>query len=109
MVSLKPPWRLTLLLIETRIFWVQLIMGGFVQAVHFFCNPETRSTILLDREAKRRRKSGKDPNIYGPNEIRGGHKISLKECATIFWRYSPNHLMPSATSNLAQAFLHVFH
>ena len=69
-----------------RIFWVQLIMGGAVQAIHFFCNPETRSTILLDREAKRRRNSGEDPNIYGPNEIRGGHKISARECATIFWR-----------------------
>lgn len=70
------------------IFWVQLIIGGFVQAVHFTCNPETRSTILLDREAKRRRKTGEDPNIYGPNEIRGGHKISFKEVMTIFWRYA---------------------
>ncbi|CAO2649410.1 Nn.00g067950.m01.CDS01 [Neocucurbitaria sp. VM-36] len=68
------------------IFWVQLIIGGFVQAVHFLCNPETRSTILLDREAKRRRKTGEDPNIYGPNEIRGGHKITFKEVITIFWR-----------------------
>lgn len=81
------------LLTFVRIFWVQLIMGGFVQAVHFFCNPETRSTILLDREAKRRRKTGEDPNIYGPNEIRGGHKITAKECATIFWRYN-NHRPP---------------
>ncbi|CAN9322945.1 unnamed protein product [Alternaria alternata] len=68
------------------IFWVQLIIGGFVQAVHFLCNPETRSTILLDREAKRRRKTGEDANIYGPNEIRGGHKMSFKEVGTIFWR-----------------------
>jgi hypothetical protein len=70
------------------IFWVQLIIGGFVQIVHFVCNPETRSTILLDREAKRRRKTGEDPNVYGPNEIRGGHKMSLKEVGTIFWRYA---------------------
>jgi len=59
-----------------------------VQLVHFVCNPETRSTILLDREAKRRRKTGEDPNIYGPNEIRGGHKMSFKEVGTIFWRYA---------------------
>jgi MFS family permease len=69
------------------IFWIQLILGGFVQIVHLVCNPETRSTILLDREAKRRRKTGEDPNIYGPNEIRGGHKITFKEVITIFWRY----------------------
>ena len=69
------------------IFWVQLIIGGFVQLVHLVCNPETRSTILLDREAKRRRKTGEDPNIYGPNEIRGGHRVTLKEVGTIFWRY----------------------
>jgi MFS family permease len=72
------------------IFWIQLIIGGSVQIVHLVCNPETRSTILLDREAKRRRKSGEDPNVYGPNEIRGGHKISFKEVMTIFWRYVDN-------------------
>jgi len=69
------------------IFWMQLIIGGVVQLIHLLCNPETRSTILLDREAKRRRKSDEDPNIYGPNEIRGGHRITLKEVGTIFWRY----------------------
>jgi len=68
------------------IFWMQLIIGGVVQLIHLLCNPETRSTILLDREAKRRRKSDEDPNIYGPNEIRGGHRITLKEVGTIFWR-----------------------
>ncbi|KAF1933648.1 uncharacterized protein M421DRAFT_97728 [Didymella exigua CBS 183.55] len=28
------------------------------------------------------------PCIYGPNEIRSGHRISFKECGAIFWRYS---------------------
>lgn len=69
------------------VFWFQLILGGFVQLVHLLCNPETRSTILLDREAKRRHKTGEDPNIYGPNEIRGGHKMTMKEFWTIFARY----------------------
>jgi MFS family permease len=69
------------------VFWIQLILGGFVQIIHIVCNPETRSTILLDREAKRRRKTGEDRNIYGPNEIRGGHKINFKEVVIIFWRY----------------------
>ena len=50
-------------------FWVQLIFGGVAQAIHFFM-PESRSTIIMDKEAKRRRKSGEDPNVYGPNEVK---------------------------------------
>ncbi|KAL4862153.1 hypothetical protein BDV12DRAFT_179186 [Aspergillus spectabilis] len=51
-------------------FWIQLIFGGVTQILHFFLVCETRSTILLDKEAKRRRKSGEDPNVYGPNELK---------------------------------------
>jgi MFS family permease len=49
--------------------WVQLIFGGFVQILHFICVPETRSTIMMDRIAKKRCKSGQAPNLYGPNEL----------------------------------------
>ncbi|KAL2074659.1 hypothetical protein VTL71DRAFT_8438 [Oculimacula yallundae] len=49
--------------------WIQLIFGGFVQALHFFLVPETRSTIMMDKIAKKRRKTGVDKNIYGPNEL----------------------------------------
>lgn len=49
--------------------WVQLIFGGFVQVLHFICVPETRSTIMMDKIAKKRRKSGQSPNLYGPNEL----------------------------------------
>jgi len=83
------------------IFWIQLIVGGFVQLVHLLCNPETRSTILLDREAKRRRKTGEDPNIYGPNEIRG-RKLTGKEFWTIFSRYSSKFLPFKATVPLTR-------
>src|ERR1700759_1201319 len=48
--------------------WIQLIFGGFVQACHFFFVPETRSTIMMDRIAKRRRKATGE-NIWGPNEL----------------------------------------
>ncbi|KAL5340674.1 major facilitator superfamily domain-containing protein [Aspergillus crustosus] len=51
-------------------FWIQLMFGGVTQIMHFFLVCETRSTILLDREAKRRRTSGEDPNVYGPNELK---------------------------------------
>jgi len=54
------------------IFWVQLIAGGAVQIMHFILVPETRATILLDREAKKRRKAGPgEVNIWGPHEIHG--------------------------------------
>jgi len=55
------PWRWNI--------WIQLIFGGFVQILHFLCVPETRTTIMMDRIAKARRKSGQNPNLYGPNEI----------------------------------------
>ncbi|TIA69514.1 hypothetical protein E3P94_04105 [Wallemia ichthyophaga] len=76
------PWR--------WIFWVQLIFGGFTMALHFLIVPETRSTILLDREAKRRRKQavkdGKpEPNIWGPNEVKES-RISAKEIIVTFYR-----------------------
>ncbi|OLN81721.1 putative transporter C794.04c-like protein 3 [Colletotrichum chlorophyti] len=48
--------------------WVQLIFGGAVQALHFFTVPETRTTIMMNRIAKRRRKEG-NPNIWGPDEL----------------------------------------
>lgn len=47
--------------------------------------PESRSTILIDREAKRRRKTGEDPNIYGPNELKKP-RVSLKEAGKIWAR-----------------------
>ncbi|KAL4879170.1 major facilitator superfamily domain-containing protein [Aspergillus karnatakaensis] len=55
------PWRWNI--------WIQLIFGGFVQIAHLLLVPETRTTILMDRIAKKMRKSGENPNIYGPNEL----------------------------------------
>lgn len=49
--------------------WVQLIFGGFVQLLHLVLVPETRSTVMMDKIAKKRRKSGQNPNIWGPNEL----------------------------------------
>ncbi|MCJ1382403.1 hypothetical protein MMC17_005516 [Xylographa soralifera] len=65
------------------IFWLQLIFGGAVQAIHFFV-PETRSAVLVDREAKRRRKAG-ETNIYGPGELKE-HRFSAKEIVTVWVR-----------------------
>jgi MFS family permease len=65
-------------------FWIQLIFGGFAQAVHFICVPETRSSILVDRAAKRRRKAGQE-NIYGPGELKE-HRLTVKEILAIWGR-----------------------
>ncbi|KAF2153894.1 MFS general substrate transporter [Myriangium duriaei CBS 260.36] len=69
-------------------FWIQLIFGVFTQVLHAVFVPETRVTILLDREAKRMRKSGENPNIYGPNEMRGSlfKRLTPKELVTIWVR-----------------------
>lgn len=48
--------------------WIQLIFGGFVQILHLLTVPETRTTCVLDKLAKKRRKAGEE-NIWGPNEI----------------------------------------
>lgn len=57
-------------------FWIQL--------VHFCFVPETRTTIMLDKEAKKRRKAG-ETNIWGPNEMTK-QRISMKEVLTIWYR-----------------------
>lgn len=49
--------------------WIQLIFGGAVQLLHLFTVPETRTTIMMDNIAKKRRKTGKDTNIWGPDEL----------------------------------------
>ncbi|EER40170.1 multidrug transporter [Histoplasma capsulatum H143] len=72
------------------IFWVQLIFGGVVQLAHFFLVGETRSTVIIDREAKRRRKAGEDPSIYGPNELKK-HRINFKKILTVWIR--PFHML----------------
>jgi multidrug resistance protein len=44
------------------VFWIQLIFGFVAQLIHFFAVPETRATVLLDKEAKRRRDAGMLPS-----------------------------------------------
>ncbi|KAK3170611.1 hypothetical protein OEA41_002692 [Lepraria neglecta] len=65
-------------------FWVQLIFGGVVQVAHFVLVPETRATIIVDREAKKRRKAG-ETNIYGPNELKE-NRFQFKKILVIWAR-----------------------
>jgi MFS family permease len=64
-------------------FYIQLIFGVIVQVIHFFLVPETRSTVMLDREAKRRRKHNPHANVVGPAEH---EKINWKEVREIMGR-----------------------
>ncbi|WFC97206.1 hypothetical protein MBRA1_003872 [Malassezia brasiliensis] len=94
------------------IFWVQLIFGVVTQLVHMFVVPETRETILLDREAKRRRKAG-ETNVYGPNELEH-NRFSPKKILTTWLRpfdmlvREPIVLSLSLLSGFSDALIFVF-
>ncbi|CAK1368033.1 unnamed protein product [Cercospora beticola] len=49
--------------------WIQLIFGGAVQLLHAATVPETRTTIMMNRIAKKRRKQNPDANVWGPDEL----------------------------------------
>ena len=93
------------------VFWIQLIVGGVTQAMHFFLVRETRATILIDREAKRRRKNGDD--IWGPNELQEV-RMDMKEVLRV-WRRpfemfirEPIVLFLSLLSGFSDALIFVF-
>ncbi|KAJ5672492.1 Major facilitator superfamily domain general substrate transporter [Penicillium longicatenatum] len=94
------------------IFWIQLIFGGATQALHFFLVPETRSTIMVDNEAKRRRKSGEE-EVYGPNELKSP-RLDAKEVLKIWMRpfemflREPIVLFLSLLSGFSDALIFVF-
>ncbi|CUM50826.1 unnamed protein product [Debaryomyces tyrocola] len=94
-------------------FWIQLIFGGVTQICHFFLVSETRASILVDREAKRRRKSGEDEGIYGPNELKE-NRLTMKELLTIWRRpfemflLEPIVLCLSILSGFSDALIFVF-
>lgn len=62
-------------------FWIQFGFGCLVQLIHLCCVPETRSTIMLNVEAKKRRKTG--ANVEGPTEHQ---KIDTREVLAIMGR-----------------------
>lgn len=55
-------------------FWIQLILGGFVQILHWIV-PETRCSILVAREARRRRKAGE--MVWGGDELKE-HRLTFR-------------------------------
>ena len=78
-------------------FGVQLGFGLFTRLLHLFLVPETRSSVMIDAIAKKRRKAaakGTGPNsdlyVYGPNEITDDHRITLGGLFKIWFR--PFHM-----------------
>ncbi|KAI8631644.1 major facilitator superfamily domain-containing protein [Xylariaceae sp. FL1651] len=67
--------------------WIQLIVGAFVQILHLFWVPETRSKVLLDRHAKNLRHQGIRPDVYGPSEHKTWRQYMMpREVLTIWIR-----------------------
>ncbi|KAK7459930.1 hypothetical protein CaCOL14_009115 [Colletotrichum acutatum] len=94
--------------------WVQLIFGVAVQAVHALTVPETRTTIMMNRIAKRRRKEG-NPNIWGPDElVPFNDRFSAKEVITTWIRpfkmflTEPIVLVLSLLSGFSDALIFMF-
>lgn len=93
-------------------FYIQLIFGAAVQLIHLF-TPECRSTILIDKEAKRRRKAQPGLEVYGPNELKMP-RISLSEAVKIWARpfemfvREPIVLSLSLLSGFSDALIFIF-
>ncbi|CAA9965750.1 hypothetical protein PTNB73_07025 [Pyrenophora teres f. teres] len=64
-------------------FWIQLILGVTVQAVHYWTVPETRATIMLNKAAAKKRKANPRSNVFGPTE---DEKIGIKKVLEIMGR-----------------------
>ncbi|KAL7823133.1 major facilitator superfamily domain-containing protein [Trichoderma gracile] len=94
--------------------WVQLILGGFVQLLHFFTVPETRTTIIMNRIAKKRREAT-GQNIWGPDElVPFRDRFSAKEVLTTWVRpfkmflTEPIVLVLSLLSGFSDALIFMF-
>ncbi|PHH83096.1 hypothetical protein CDD82_3631 [Ophiocordyceps australis] len=94
--------------------WVQLILGGFVQLLHFFTVPETRTTIMMNRIAKRRRNAS-GANVWGPDElVPFSDRFSAREVITTWIRpfkmflTEPIVLVLSLLSGFSDALIFMF-
>ncbi|KAK6382449.1 hypothetical protein LTR65_010881 [Meristemomyces frigidus] len=94
--------------------WIQLIFGGAIQLLHFFTVPETRTTIMMNKIAQRRRKEG-NPNIWGPDElVPFKDRFSVKEVLVTWTRpfkmflTEPIVLVLSLLSGFSDALIFMF-
>lgn len=94
--------------------WIQLIFGGFVQLLHAFTVPETRTTIMMNRIARKRRKAD-NSNVWGPDElVPFKDRFSAKEVLTTWMRpfkmflTEPIVLVLSLLSGFSDALIFMF-
>ncbi|KAF2475256.1 MFS general substrate transporter, partial [Lindgomyces ingoldianus] len=94
-------------------FWIQLIFTCATQVIHFFIAKETRSTVMLDWEAKKQREQGHE--VYGPNEVKDPkERWNPKEIFKTMWRpyemllFEPIVLFLSLLSGFADALIFSF-
>ena len=94
------------------IFWAQLIFGAVAQALHL-CVPETRASILLDREARRQRQAGAG-NVRGPGELQADGGLTARKVLRIWARpfvmfaTEPIVLLLSLLSGFSDALIFTF-
>lgn len=95
-------------------FWIQFGFGVLVQVAHLILVPETRSTILVDRQAKKLRKET-GQNIWGPGELESWKvKFAPKKILTIWARpavmfvQEPIVLFLSLLSGFSDALIFMF-
>ncbi|KAG5920387.1 hypothetical protein E4U42_006205 [Claviceps africana] len=94
--------------------WIQLILGGVVQLIHAFTVPETRTTIIMNRIAKKRREET-GQNIWGPDElVPFADRFSVKEILVTWVRpfrmfiTEPIVLVLSLLSGFSDALIFMF-
>lgn len=94
--------------------WIQLIFGASIQLIHALTVPETRSTIMMNRIAKKRR-AATGENIWGPDEITPyKERFSAKEVISTWIRpfkmflTEPIVLVLSLLSGFADALIFMF-
>ncbi|KAF2992932.1 hypothetical protein E8E14_000380, partial [Neopestalotiopsis sp. 37M] len=65
--------------------WLQLIVGAFVQLLHFFLVDETRTTVLMVKRARELRAANEI--VYAPDEFRTWkERLAPKELVTLWFR-----------------------
>ncbi|OQO08785.1 hypothetical protein B0A48_05675 [Cryoendolithus antarcticus] len=95
--------------------WIQLIFGVAIQIIHFITVPETRTTIMMNRIAKKRRKANPGANVWGPDElVPFKERFSAKEVITTWIRpfkmflTEPIVLVLSLLSGFSDALIFMF-
>ena len=94
------------------IFWAQLIFGGAAQALHWLV-PETRASVLLDREARRQRAAGAG-DVRGPGELKADGGLTPRKVLRIWARpfvmfaTEPIVLLLSLLSGFSDALIFTF-